>query len=236
MSTKQEEQLNSYETQRAAYMDMISKNPDWRLVKIFADKGITGTSVKNRDEFNKMIKLCKQGKVDMIITKSISRFARNTEDCLHYTRMLKRYGVDVYFEEQKLHSTQPGADFYIGIYGSIAQSESENISANVRWGKEQSAKQVNEEFSKIFMQMHYMEQSGRGVPKIVARYGKGAYRFGSSFIECVIPYNILDKEKQARMKGKILEGENAPVNAPVNVPVKLNNTDRYVCKQHFPIR
>ena len=106
VSTKQEEQLNSYETQRAAYIDMISKNPDWRLVKIFADKGITGTSVKNRDEFNKMIKLCKQGKVDMIITKSISRFARNTEDCLHYTRMLKRYGVDVYFEEQKLHVLQ----------------------------------------------------------------------------------------------------------------------------------
>ena len=141
VSTKQEEQLNSYETQRAAYIEMISKNPDWRLVKIFADKGITGTSVKNRDEFNKMIRFCKQGKVDMIITKSISRFARNTEDCLHYTRMLNRYGVDVYFEEQKLHSTQPGADFYIGIYGSIAQSESENISANVRWGKEQSAKQ-----------------------------------------------------------------------------------------------
>ena len=75
VSTKQEEQLNSYETQRAAYIDMISKNPDWRLVKIFADKGITGTSVKNRDEFNKMIKLCKQGKVDMIITKSIKRLS-----------------------------------------------------------------------------------------------------------------------------------------------------------------
>ena len=104
VSTKQEEQLNSYETQRAAYIEMISKNPDWRLVKIFADKGITGTSVKNSDEFNKMIRFCKQGKVDMIITKSISRFARNTEDCMHYTRMLNRYGVDVYFEEQKLHS------------------------------------------------------------------------------------------------------------------------------------
>ena len=113
----------------------------WKLVRIFADKGITGTSVKNRDEFNKMIQLCKKGKVDMIITKSISRFARNTEDCLHYTRLLKQYGVDVYFEEQKIHSTQPGAEFYITIYGSIAQSESENISANVRWGKEQSAKQ-----------------------------------------------------------------------------------------------
>ena len=90
------------------------------------------------------------------------------------------------------------------------------------------SKPVNEEFSKIFMQMHYMEQSGRGVPTIVARYGKGAYRFGSSFIECVIPYNILDKEKQARMKGKILEGENATVNAPVNAPVKLNNTEQLI--------
>lgn len=141
VSTAQEEQLNSYETQRAAYTDMINQNPDWVLVKIFADKGITGTSVKNRDEFNKMIRLCKQGKVDMIITKSISRFARNTVDCLHYTRLLKKIGVDVYFEEQKIHSTQPGAEFYITIYGSIAQSESENISANVRWGKLQSAKQ-----------------------------------------------------------------------------------------------
>lgn len=79
VSTKQEDQLNSYETQRAAYIDMINKNPDWTLVKIFADKGITGTSVKRRDGFNKMIRLCKQGKVDMIITKSISRFAWNTE-------------------------------------------------------------------------------------------------------------------------------------------------------------
>lgn len=140
VSTKQEEQLNSYETQRAAYIDKINKNPDWKLVRIFADKGITGTSVKNRKEFNKMIQFCKQGKADMIITKSISRFARNTVDCLHYTRLLKEIGVDVYFEEQKIHSTQPGAEFYITLYGSLAQSESENISANVRWGKEQSAK------------------------------------------------------------------------------------------------
>ncbi|MBQ9728847.1 MAG: recombinase family protein, partial [Clostridia bacterium] len=109
-------------------------------------KGITGTSVKNRDEFNKMIKLCKRGKVDMIITKSISRFARNTLDCLKYTRMLKAIGVDVFFEEQGIHSTQPGAEFYITIYGSIAQSESENISANVKFGKAQSAREGNVAF------------------------------------------------------------------------------------------
>ena len=108
---------------------------------IFADKGITGTSVKKRDEFNKMIRQCKQGKIDMIITKSIARFSRNTVDCLQHTRLLKDLGVDVFFEEQGIHSIQPGAEFYITIYGSVAQSESENISANVRWGKAQSAKE-----------------------------------------------------------------------------------------------
>ena len=146
VSTKQEEQLNSYETQRNYYTERINAEPNWTLVGIFADKGITGTSVKNRDEFNKMIKLCKRGKVDMIITKSISRFARNTLDCLKYTRMLKASGVDVFFEEQGIHSTQPGAEFYITIYGSIAQSESENISANVKFGKAQSAREGNVAF------------------------------------------------------------------------------------------
>ena len=141
VSTKQEEQLNSYESQKAYYTEKINAEPNWRLVGIFADKGITGTSVKNREEFKKMIKLCKQGKVDMIITKSISRFARNTVDCLTYVRMLKELGVDVYFEEQGIHSTSTGAEFYITIYGSIAQSESENISANIKWGKAQSARE-----------------------------------------------------------------------------------------------
>ncbi len=146
VSTKQEEQLNSYETQMAYYTEKINSEPDWYFAGIFADKGITGTSVKNRTEFNKMIRLCKKGKVDMIIVKSISRFARNTVDCLQHTRMLKALGVDVYFEEQGIHSTAPGAEFYITIYGSIAQSESENISANVRWGKAQSAKEGNVPF------------------------------------------------------------------------------------------
>lgn len=146
VSTKQEEQLNSYAVQVKHYTERINSEPKWVLVGIYADKGITGTSTKKRDEFNKMIRKCKQGKVDMIITKSIARFARNTVDCLKYTRMLKDLGVDVYFEEQGIHSTQPGAEFYITIYGSIAQSESENISANVKWGKAQSAKDGNVAF------------------------------------------------------------------------------------------
>ncbi len=146
VSTKQEEQLNSYEVQKRYYTEKINSEPKWTLVGIFADKGITGTSTKKRDEFNKMIRLCKRGKVDMIITKSISRFARNTLDCITYIRKLKAIGVDVYFEEQGIHSTQEGAEFYITIYGSIAQSESENISSRVKWGKAQSAKEGNVAF------------------------------------------------------------------------------------------
>lgn len=146
VSTKQEEQLNSYENQKKTYMEMIQAEPKWTLVDIFADRGISGTSVKKRDEFNRMIRYCKRGKIDMIITKSISRFARNTVDCLKYVRILKDLGVDVFFEEQGLHSSQPGAEIYITIYGSIAQSESENISANVKWGKAQSAKDGNVPF------------------------------------------------------------------------------------------
>lgn len=143
VSTKQEEQLNSYETQVRYYTDRINREPGWKLAGIYADKGITGTSMKKRDEFNKLIRQCKRGKVDMIIVKSISRFDRNTLDCLKITRMLRELKVDVYFEEQNLHSIDPSSELYISIYGSVAQSESENISHNVAWGKARSAKDGN---------------------------------------------------------------------------------------------
>lgn len=126
VSTQQEEQINSYEVQTRYYTEKINAEPKWKLVRIFADKGISGTSTKHRDEFNKMIRMCKCGRIDMIITKSISRFARNTVDCLKYIRLLKDINVDVYFEEQGIHSIEKGSEFYITVYGSIAQSESEN--------------------------------------------------------------------------------------------------------------
>lgn len=129
------------------YTERIRRESGWKLAGIYADKGITGTSMKKRDEFNKLIRQCKRGKVDMIIVKSISRFARNTLDCIKITRMLREIKVDVYFEEQNLHSIDPASEFYISIYGSIAQSESENISHNVAWGKARSAKEGNVSFS-----------------------------------------------------------------------------------------
>ena len=164
VSTKQEEQLNSYETQVRYYTDRINREPGWKLAGIYADKGITGTSMKKRDEFNKLIRQCKRGKVDMIIVKSISRFARNTLDCLKITRMLRELKVDVYFEEQNLHSIDPSSEFYISIYGSVAQSESENISHNVTWGKARSAKEGNVFFAyKSFLGYH---RGADGKPEI----------------------------------------------------------------------
>ena len=120
--------------------------------------------MKKRDEFNKLIRQCKRGKVDMIIVKSISRFARNTLDCLKITRMLRELKVDVYFEEQNLHSIDPSSEFYISIYGSVAQSESENISHNVTWGKARSAKEGNVFFAyKSFLGYH---RGADGKPEI----------------------------------------------------------------------
>ncbi len=165
VSTKQEEQLNSYEVQKQHYEELILSEAEWRLAGIFADRGISGTSLKKRDEFNRMLRLCQKGRIKMIITKSISRFARNTLDCIAVTRKLREIGVDVYFEEQNLHSIDASSEFYISIYGSVAQSESENISANVKWGKAQSAKNGNVSFNyKHFLGYRRGED---GTPEIV---------------------------------------------------------------------
>ncbi|MCI8332679.1 MAG: recombinase family protein [Clostridiales bacterium] len=189
VSTNQKEQLNSYEVQKSHYEERIRNEPKWAFVGIFADKGITGTSMKHRDELNKLIRLCKRGKVDMIITKSISRFARNTLDCIKMTRMLRAIHVDVYFEEQNLHSIDPASEFYISIYGSVAQSESENISANVRWGKAQSAKEGNV----AFQYKHFLgyRKGADGQPEIDPKQAKTVrliydrFLAGDSFIKII---------------------------------------------------
>lgn len=140
VSTNSKEQLTSYENQLAYYTEKIMKNPDWTMVKVFADEGKTGTSTCKRKEFLQMIRMCRQGKIDMILAKAVSRFARNTVDTLNYTRELRELGIPVIFEEQNINSIYPESEFLIAIHGAFAQSESENTSANVRWGKRRSMK------------------------------------------------------------------------------------------------
>lgn len=138
VSTEQDEQQNSYEAQIDFYIRHIKTNPDWQFVGVFADRGITGTNTKNRDEFNKMIDLAMNGGIDLILTKSISRFARNTVDTLQTVRELKAAGIEVWFEKENLHTFDPKCEMMLTIMSSLAQEESRSISENVRWGQQQS--------------------------------------------------------------------------------------------------
>lgn len=140
VSTDSEEQITSYEAQKAYYTQKIGENPDWELAGIFADKGLSGTSMKKRDNFNKMIAACKRGKIDTILTKSLSRFARNTVDCLETVRMLKAHGIGVIFEKENINTLTESSEFLITLFSGFAQAESESISKNIVWGKEESKK------------------------------------------------------------------------------------------------
>lgn len=152
VSTDEEEQLSSYEAQKTYYTDKIMCNKEWTMVGIFADEGITGTSAKKRPEFLHMIRLCKQKKIDIILTKSISRFARNTVDCLKYIRILRELGISVVFEKENINTLESDSELLITLLGAFAQAESESISANVRWGKRQAMREgkANIQYKKLY--------------------------------------------------------------------------------------
>ncbi|QNU68925.1 recombinase family protein [Ruminiclostridium herbifermentans] len=134
VSTDQLEQLSSYEAQVQYYTTYICNHPDYKFAGIYADEGITGTSTKKREQFNRMINDCKAGKIDVIITKSISRFARNTLDCLNYVRMLKELGIEVIFEKENIRTLDSKGEVLLSILSSLAQEESFSISKNSTWG------------------------------------------------------------------------------------------------------
>lgn len=134
VSTDSEEQESSYEAQVEHYTTYIQSKPEWQFTEIYADDGISGTNTKKRDEFNRMIEDCQAGKIDLILTKSISRFSRNTVDCLKYTRMLKELNIAVYFEKENINTMDSKGEVLLTIMASLAQQESESLSANVRMG------------------------------------------------------------------------------------------------------
>ena len=136
VSTSQEEQENSYESQVAYYTKLITDTPEWNLVAIYADDGISGTDMKKRDNFNLMMERClrKDKDIDLILTKSISRFARNTVDCLSCIRRLKERNIAIYFEKEHINTLESTGELLITILSSQAQEESRNISENVKWG------------------------------------------------------------------------------------------------------
>ena len=165
VSTDSEEQLSSYENQLSYYTEKIMKEPGWTMAGVFADEGITGTSTCKRKEFLRMIRQCRQGKIDMILAKSVSRFARNTVDTLNFTRELRSLGIPVIFEEQNINSIYPESEFLITLHGAFAQAESESTSSRVRWGKRQAMKSGH--VAMQYKQLLGYEKGPDGKPRIV---------------------------------------------------------------------
>ena len=135
VSTSSEEQLTSYEAQVDYYTRFIQARADWEFVKVYTDEGISAVNTRGRDGFNRMLQDALAGKIDLIITKSVSRFARNTVDSLTAVRKLKEKCVEVYFEKENIYTLDSKGELLITIMSSLAQEESRSISENVTWGQ-----------------------------------------------------------------------------------------------------
>jgi len=204
VSTESEEQQSSFEAQRDFYNDKIQRNPEWRLAGIFADDGISGTQAKKRPEFMRMIKLCKQKKIDIILTKSISRFARNNLDCLNYIRMLKERGIAVIFEKEGINTLTMASEMLISMLGAFAQAESESLSKNVSWGKHQSYKQGNVPFA--YGNLLGYRKGANGNPEIDLEQAKIVKRIFDDFLNgksIVTIKQELESEEIKTVRGKV---------------------------------
>lgn len=203
VSTDDEEQLTSYEAQKNYYTDKIMTNKEWTMAGIFADEGITGTSARKRPEFLRMIRQCKQGKIDIILTKSISRFARNTVDCLNYIRALKELGIAVIFEKENINTLEADSEILITMLGAFAQSESESISSNVRWGKRQAMKE-----GKATIQYRYFygyRKGADGKPEIIPEQAEVVRKIYDLFLSGTSIRGVKDYLEQHNIRN--IDGE-----------------------------
>lgn len=167
VSTDSDEQLSSYEAQVDFYTRHIKSNPEWEFVDVYTDEGISGTNTRKRDGFNRMVADALAGKIDLILTKSISRFARNTVDTLTTVRKLKEKRVEVYFEKENIYTLDAKGEVMITIMSSLAQEESRSISENITWGKRRSMEEGK--FSLAYKYFLGYEKGEDGLPKIVEK-------------------------------------------------------------------
>ena len=254
VSTDDEEQLTSYRNQIEHYTHKIKQNADWKLVGIFADEGITGVMAKKRDEFLKLINLCRDGKVDVIITKSISRFSRNVADTIKYVRELKALNVAVIFEKENIDTSKMTSEMILDMYGVFAQAESESISDNVRMGKrfgyksgkvpmqygqilgyrrgENNEPEIVPEEAKIIELIYYRFLEGWSLPKLSKYLEENGYKTakGSTAWSKATIRGILTNEKY---KGDVLMQKSYVVDL-FSKKVAKNNGElpMYLVKNH----
>ena len=134
VSSDSDDQIHSFAAQNRYYTNLISGKENWVMVDLYADRGVTGTSVEKRDDFQRLLSDCRKGLIDRVLCKSISRFARNTQECLETIRELKSMGIGVSFEKEHIDTAKISGEMLTAIFASMAQAESESISANTRWG------------------------------------------------------------------------------------------------------
>lgn len=255
VSTDSEDQLNSYKSQVQYYTSLIKKKSDWIFAGIYADEAITGTQVTKREDFQRLINDCVNGEIDMVITKSISRFARNTLDTLKYVRLLKEQNIAVFFEDEKINTLTMDGELLLVVLSSVAQQEVENISANVKKGlkmkmqrgelvgfqgclgydynKEDKSITINEEEAEIvrYIFNRYIEGAGGMViSRELRNLGYKTKRGGTSWPETTI-IGIIKNEKY---KGDILMGKTFTVD-PISSKRRLDNfgeEDRFYIRDH----
>jgi len=258
VSTEHEDQHSSFDSQQIYYSNKISKNQNWSFVGVYADEGISGTRTKRRENFIKMIKDAINGKIDLIMTKSVSRFARNTLDTLNYVRILKDKGVAVYFEEENINTLDMNGELLLSILGSIAQQESENLSAHVLLGlkmksqqgkiigstscygydydKEQKQFFVNPKTSKIIKKIFQLYLEGNGtykIAKILTKEKLPTAKGNTTWNEGTITHIL----KNERYKGDLLNGKYYSSD-PITKKPKKNKGERdqyYIKNHHEPI-
>ncbi len=252
VSTDSEDQLNSYKSQVQHYTDLIKSKSEWDLAGIYADEAITGTQVTKREDFQRLINDCMNGDIDMIITKSISRFARNTLDTLKYVRMLKEKGIAVFFEEENINTLTMDGELLLVILSSVAQQEVENISANVKKGlkmkmqrgelvgfqgclgydyhPEDKSISVNEEEAEIvrYIFRRYIEGAGGSViAQELENLGYKTKRGSTRWAETTV-IGIIKNEKY---KGDILMGKTFTLD-----PISKRRLDNFGEEDQFYIR
>ena len=198
VSTDDEEQLTSYNTQKRVYTDMVMANKDWELVGIYADEGISGTRADKRPEFKRMIDDCFAGKIDYIITKSVSRFARNTVDCLDHVRQLKARGIGVYFEEQNIDTLKCDSELYLVIYAGFAQSESESMSKNITWSYRKNFEDGKCIY--IYKKLLGYKKGADGTPEIVPEEAAIVERIFNMFLAGMTAEGISNVLKAEKIK------------------------------------
>lgn len=191
VSTESDEQFTSYEAQVDYYTRHIKSNPEWEFVEVYTDEGITGTNTKKRDGFNRMIEDAVNGKINLILTKSVSRFARNTVDSLVTIRQLKEKGVEVYFEKENIYTFDGKGELLLTIMSSLAQEESRSISENVTWG--QRKRFADGKVNLPYKQFLGYRKGADGFPEVVPEEAVIVRRIYSRFMEGLTPCVIANE-------------------------------------------